>query len=201
MGCRCAFIYNNGTMTDLNSLLPPDSGWILISANAINNNGQIVGVGLHNGATHAFLVEVPVPLRVDVVPSASATMPGAVIGFHIDVTAPSQAQSFEIQTPIPQGTTLNPGSVTNGGTVTIDASESHITWDLPAGTSTQVSFSVTVNPLDELPTSLERIEGQATASAVVDGETLNGSSQYSVPLVRDLLVQVVPSPAQRRPEP
>ena len=109
-----------------------------------------------------------------------------MIGFNIDVTtiAGLQAQSFEIQTLIPQGTTLNPGSVTNGGTVTTDASGSHITWDLPAGTNTQISFSVTVNPLDELPTSLERIEGQATASAMVDGLMLNGSNQYRVWLVR-----------------
>ena len=32
-------------MTDLNSLIDPDSGWALGNATAINDNGWIVGVG------------------------------------------------------------------------------------------------------------------------------------------------------------
>jgi probable HAF family extracellular repeat protein len=38
-----AFLFINGQMTDLNSLLPANSGWILDNASAINNKGQIVG--------------------------------------------------------------------------------------------------------------------------------------------------------------
>ena len=43
-----AFVYRNGTLTDLNTLLP-DQGWYLQYANAINNNGQIVGEKLRPG--------------------------------------------------------------------------------------------------------------------------------------------------------
>jgi probable HAF family extracellular repeat protein len=41
---------------DLNTMLDPitGAGWVLESAMAINDNGQIVGVGLHNGLTRAF---------------------------------------------------------------------------------------------------------------------------------------------------
>ena len=60
-----AFLYFDGTMTDLNSLLPPDSGWSLSDATGINDNGQIVGDGLNpNGQDDAFLltpVYVPEP--------------------------------------------------------------------------------------------------------------------------------------------
>jgi hypothetical protein len=42
------------TPTDLGSLLPPNSGWALESANAINDAGQIVGAGTINGAFHGF---------------------------------------------------------------------------------------------------------------------------------------------------
>lgn len=52
-----AFVYQDGVMIDLNSLLPPDSGWQLISAADINEKGQIVGYGLLNGAKHAFLLD------------------------------------------------------------------------------------------------------------------------------------------------
>lgn len=52
-----AFLYSNGRMTDLNSLLPAGSGWTLTSARAINNAGDIVGYGVNPaGQTHAFLL-------------------------------------------------------------------------------------------------------------------------------------------------
>lgn len=42
--------------TDLNTLIPSDSGWILQDARAINDKGQITGVGEINGSSHAFLL-------------------------------------------------------------------------------------------------------------------------------------------------
>ena len=51
-----AFLWENGAMTDLNTLLPAGSGWILTAATAINNNGDIVGTGLLNGQAHGFLL-------------------------------------------------------------------------------------------------------------------------------------------------
>jgi probable HAF family extracellular repeat protein len=42
-----AFLYNGGVMTDLNSLIDQASAWTLQAANAINDNGQIVGYGIH----------------------------------------------------------------------------------------------------------------------------------------------------------
>ncbi len=49
-----AFAYNNGTMTDLNSLLPAGSGWVLTEAVGINNAGLISGIGTLNGVRTAF---------------------------------------------------------------------------------------------------------------------------------------------------
>ena len=45
-----------GLVTDLNTLIPPDSGWELQSAEDINNAGQIVGAGTIHGQHHAFLL-------------------------------------------------------------------------------------------------------------------------------------------------
>lgn len=55
-GSQHAFIWYKGKMTDLNSLLAPNSSWILTTARAISNSGQIVGYGLFNGHTEAFLL-------------------------------------------------------------------------------------------------------------------------------------------------
>lgn len=51
-----AFLWRNGRLTDLNTLLPPHSGWTLQEARAINDRGQIAGVGMVGGHTRAFLL-------------------------------------------------------------------------------------------------------------------------------------------------
>jgi probable HAF family extracellular repeat protein len=51
-----AFVYRGGKILDLNKLIPTGSGWVLIQAFGINNAGQIVGEGTHNGLEHGFLL-------------------------------------------------------------------------------------------------------------------------------------------------
>lgn len=55
-----AIIYDpvNG-IRELNSLIPPGSGWDLIVANDINNMGQITGIGKFNGLTRGFILSPP----------------------------------------------------------------------------------------------------------------------------------------------
>ena len=52
-----AFVWSPSTgMLDLNNLIQANSGWALAYANAINDQGQIVGYGLHNGQGVGFLL-------------------------------------------------------------------------------------------------------------------------------------------------
>lgn len=51
-----AFLYQHGEMLDLNSLLPPGSGWDLQHASDINASGQILGYGKFAGKFRAFLL-------------------------------------------------------------------------------------------------------------------------------------------------
>ena len=51
-----AVLYFRGNVLDLNMLLPPHSGWVLVSANSINDNGKIVGQGKFKKKTKAFLL-------------------------------------------------------------------------------------------------------------------------------------------------
>ena len=51
-----AFVWQNGAMSDLNTMIDPSLGLSLLSAQAINNQGQIAGFGIHNGQTRAFLL-------------------------------------------------------------------------------------------------------------------------------------------------
>jgi probable HAF family extracellular repeat protein len=51
-----AFLYDGTQMIDLNTTLVNGSGWQLTKATAINDYNQIVGVGIHNGQSRAFLL-------------------------------------------------------------------------------------------------------------------------------------------------
>jgi probable HAF family extracellular repeat protein len=55
-GLTYAAIYTGGNAVDLNSFLPQNSGWTLYGAVGINDSGQIVGDGVHNGIPAAFLM-------------------------------------------------------------------------------------------------------------------------------------------------
>jgi probable HAF family extracellular repeat protein len=56
-GSSRAFVANPGAeMLDLNTLIPAGTGWTLLSGAAINDAGQITGVGIFNGMSRAFLL-------------------------------------------------------------------------------------------------------------------------------------------------
>jgi len=58
------FVWQNGSMLDLNSLLlPANADWVIIEARDINNRGWIAGTGLREGRTHAILLEPVTPER------------------------------------------------------------------------------------------------------------------------------------------
>lgn len=51
-----AVMWVNRRLVDLNTRIPRRSGWVLLRANAINEEGQIVGEGRFNGRHRAFLL-------------------------------------------------------------------------------------------------------------------------------------------------
>jgi probable HAF family extracellular repeat protein len=58
-----AFLYSNGSMLDLNSVISTNSGWELYYAFGINNSDEIVGWGSMDGGEHirSFILQVPEP--------------------------------------------------------------------------------------------------------------------------------------------
>jgi probable HAF family extracellular repeat protein len=87
-----AFIYQNGVMTDLNTLLPANSNLYATMGNKINDRGQISGMatvltGPHAGDIHAFLA-TPVNQSIgrsiaDVAPTHPKTNLPAKVGDRI----------------------------------------------------------------------------------------------------------------------
>ncbi len=74
-----AFLWEGSGMVDLNTLLPAESGWVLLSANAINDAGQITGEGIYQNDRRAFLLTPPDTQDTTApVISAVATTPNAI---------------------------------------------------------------------------------------------------------------------------
>jgi probable HAF family extracellular repeat protein len=61
-GVYRAVIFTNAGPKDLNSYISASSGWTLLEARGINNSGWIVGRGLYNGESRAFML-IPLIFR------------------------------------------------------------------------------------------------------------------------------------------
>jgi probable HAF family extracellular repeat protein len=106
-----AFLYDGSQMIDLNSLIPPDSGWTLVNAYDINDHGQIIGWGNIDGEVHAFILtpdDVSQPAITWVNP-ADIVYGTPLSSTQLNATA-SVPGTFKY-TP-PAGTVLNAGSQT-----------------------------------------------------------------------------------------
>jgi probable HAF family extracellular repeat protein len=57
-----AFLWEKGKMINLNQLIAPHTGWLLLVASRINDKGEILGRGYFHGYIHAFVLE-PNPVR------------------------------------------------------------------------------------------------------------------------------------------
>jgi probable HAF family extracellular repeat protein len=71
-GPKHAFLYKDGSLIDLNSLIDPQSGWVLTQAADINDRGQIVGTGLFNGQERGFVLD---PAQFAAAPEPSTLLP------------------------------------------------------------------------------------------------------------------------------
>ena len=66
-GGAIAFLHDSYQMIDLNTRLVNPAGWELMSANAINDNGWIVGTGRYNAQQVAFVL-VPTSIKLPIPP-------------------------------------------------------------------------------------------------------------------------------------
>jgi len=72
-----AFVFSNGVLTDLNTLITPGSGFTLIGAYGISDNGFITGDGTYsNGLQEAFVLT---PIRTLISLTFPSPVPGGTI--------------------------------------------------------------------------------------------------------------------------
>jgi probable HAF family extracellular repeat protein len=73
-----AWLWQAGTLTVLDDLIPAGSGWSLQQANGINDRGQIVGAGLHDGHLRAYLLTPAFSVSVNFAPGGVPVPAGYV---------------------------------------------------------------------------------------------------------------------------
>ncbi|HLV79554.1 MAG TPA: hypothetical protein VKT32_04705 [Chthonomonadaceae bacterium] len=147
-------------MTDLNSVLPSGSGWLLLAAGGINASGKIVGIGYHGGIIRGFLLSSPsVKLKTLTLKPASVTGGASVTGTVV------------LTGPAPSGG----ATVTLGNTNAAAAAPSSVT--VPAG-ATSATFTVTTVPVT--------MATRGTVSASYGGVTKSAALMVKTPVLLSL---------------
>jgi probable HAF family extracellular repeat protein len=122
-----AYIYADGVVTNLNSLIPPGSGLHLLYANGINNAGQIVGAAYDSRASyHAFLL-TPVAPGTPVVNIGDASVTEGHAGTraaNLTVTlARASSQPLTVSYSTANGSAAASDYQSASGTVTFDSGQ------------------------------------------------------------------------------
>jgi len=113
-----AFIAGANLLVDLNGMLDASgAGWTLVEARAINDSGQIAGVGTYAGAKHTFLL-TPVSTEAPVIQSVRLIASDVLISF---TTVANGDYALETSATLPNGgwSTLASGITGTGGVVTV----------------------------------------------------------------------------------
>ncbi len=114
-----AFLYDGSRMIDLNTYVPSGSGWSnLVSADAINDAGQIAGSGyLNDGSFHAYLLSPALPLTVAITSPAPNTTFSAPATFVVSASVSDTAGTvtnvqFQVNGTVIGNATSSPYSAT-----------------------------------------------------------------------------------------
>jgi probable HAF family extracellular repeat protein len=169
-----------GEMIDLNTLLPSNAGWSLTEAQDINDAGQIVGTGIINGQTHAFLL-TPISSAVDLsvtldkgsekdktAVTVTATTLGTVNSDRaVTVTLTGTATEKDFTAPIPKQIIIPAGQTKGSFTVTIE--------DDPLVEGTETAIFTISNPSAGLTLG----QNISSSIAITDNDTIVRQGDYA----------------------
>lgn len=109
-GAEHAFVYSGGAMTDLNTVIDTNLGWTLEVAAAINDRGQIAGIGTRPAGTLRAFLLTPLPnVQISLIPSNNAIQlqfigragEGYVIEYRTSLSTSDSWQILDVLDPVP----------------------------------------------------------------------------------------------------
>jgi len=161
-----AYIYENGVVTNLNTLIPPGSGISLSVATGINNAGQIVGYSLSGGQFRAFLL-TPVEAGTPTVSISDVSVTEGNAGttnavFTVTLSAPATGP-VSVNFGTADGTASAGADYSaHSGTVTF----------APGVTTATVTVVVHGDTIAEPNETFQVLLSQATGAVIADGQGL-----------------------------
>ena len=172
-----AVMWINGQITDLNSLLPANSGWTLQAATAINNSNQILGFGDYNDTPTTFTLTLTsgtgTPViggSAEVVTDGTPATPLAVVDSASDVVHYIDA----LETVATAGK-LSSISLTDGGIPVLSITAAQLSSDAAAIKLLGGTFTLS----ETAPTASATVSGASNAL----GNTMvfsQAAAQYTV---------------------
>jgi len=173
-----AVLWKDGLMYDLNTLIAPDSGWVLEIAVGINDHGQISGTG-YNGSHHHALLLDPIVLQ------SLTISPTTVVGSKtatgkVTLAAPAIVDAYvnlESQNPaaiVPSTVKILAGHTSVSFPIKTTAVATSTTGQIFAFDGVYQSASLTVRPIGVKSVSL-------SASSVVGGNSVSGKVTLEAP--------------------
>lgn len=177
-------------MTDLNSLLPERSGWVLNRAAAINDSGDIAGIGTHEGKTRIFLLKPEISLKGSISGEPSVALPAEG----------TTTETFTVSLSEASATPVTVGYETEDGTATVaneDYTAASGTLTFPAGvTSEQIEIQIDHGDgHDSAPTESYKVRLQGTATVAVAPGAGTATGTVGLPGIAGKLVIGPPSGA------
>lgn len=173
-GAEHAAVWSAGSVTDLNTRLPEKSGWVLERAYAINDAGDIAGVGTHEGKKRVFLLQGGLLASISGAPSAAAPESGTV------------TETFTVTLPAAGASTVTVGYRTEDGTATAANNDytptSGTLTFLPGETSKNIEVQIDAgNGHDTAAREHYRVRLQATATAGVSAAAGSAEGEIGYP--------------------
>ncbi len=182
-GAEHAATWQGGTVTDLNTLLAKGSGWLLQRATAINDNGDIAGLGTHEGKTRMFLFqpEVSVTASVSGEPSVALPAEGTTTETFTVTLSEASAKAVTVDYETQDGT----AKVANE-----DYTEASGTLTFPPGVTSE-SIEVQIDHgdgKDEAATESYHVRLQGTPTAAVAPGAATATGTVGLPGIAGKLV-------------
>lgn len=172
-----AALWENGTLVDLNSLLPANSGWVLSDATGINDRDQIVGVGTFDGVAASFLLDYNGGVAATSIAAAatSSLELGALAGaVAITDSAGNVQSSLDGLQKVAEAGYLTSVALTGSGIPTLTVSAAQLTADAAVLNDIVGNYTLTVTA-GLSSAAIGGIAGHATTVAFV-----GDAADYSV---------------------
>ena len=177
-----SFVYNKAPMSDLQELIPANSGWEIQGVYDINDRGQIIGTGTISGETHAFILTPDVQLvNIDIKPDNESNI--------VNLRSNGVISIAILGSSVFDATKVNPATVNVGGAVLESMAESKGKRDKHFFHLKDVNGDGFMDLVCKVEVSQIYVEPNASSALItLEAETLGGQKIYG-----EDSIQVVPS--------